>query len=50
MKIDWFVVVGVAVAILLLGGALWGIPNYNVYARELNGKAQLREADWSLRS
>ena len=47
MKIDWFVVVGVAVAILLLGGALWGIPNYNVYARELNGKAQLREAEWN---
>jgi len=31
----------------LFGGVLWGIPNYKVYARELNGKAQLREAEWN---
>lgn len=40
-------ITGIIVAVLLLGGILWGIPNYKVYARELNGKAQLREAEWN---
>lgn len=31
----------------LIGFFMWGIPNYKVYSRELNGKAQLREAEWS---
>ena len=26
---------------------MWGMPNYNVYARELSGKAELREAEWN---
>ena len=47
MKVDWVVIVGIISAVLLLGGILWGIPNYKVYARELNGKAQLREAEWN---
>ena len=47
MRIDWIAVAGVVAVILLLGGILWGIPNYKVYARELNGKAQLREAEWN---
>ena len=41
------VYVTVVVVILLILGLLWGIPNYNVYSRELNGKAQLREAEWN---
>ena len=28
---------------------LWGIPKYKVYSRELNGKAQLKEAEWNKR-
>lgn len=47
MRIDWTVIIGVVVIVLLLGGLLWGIPNYKVYARELNGKAQLKEAEWN---
>lgn len=47
MRVDWVAIVGIVVAMLLLGGILWGIPNYKVYARELNGKAQLREAEWN---
>ena len=47
MRIDWIAVTGIIIAVLLLGGILWGIPNYKVYARELNGKAQLREAEWN---
>ena len=37
------VVVGVA-SILL---ALWAWPKYNVYKMELNGRASLKEAEWS---
>ena len=40
-------VVGILVLALLLGSLLWGIPNYKVYSRELNGKAQLKEAEWN---
>ncbi len=44
-------VIGIVVAIvfvmLLIGFMLWGIPRYKVYSRELNGKAQLREAEWN---
>lgn len=41
----------VFVVIALLTGmvvvALWAFPNYNVYQKELSGKAQLREAEWN---
>jgi regulator of protease activity HflC (stomatin/prohibitin superfamily) len=35
--------------ILLLSLMLWGLPKYKVYSRELNGKAQLKEAEWNKR-
>jgi regulator of protease activity HflC (stomatin/prohibitin superfamily) len=41
------ITIAVIAIVLLIAGALWAIPNYNVYARELNGKAQLREAEWN---
>jgi regulator of protease activity HflC (stomatin/prohibitin superfamily) len=47
MRIDWLAIAGIVAVLLLFGGVLWGIPNYKVYARELNGKAQLREAEWN---
>ena len=47
MRVDWLAVSGILVALLLLVGVLWAIPNYKVYARELNGKAQLKEAEWN---
>ena len=31
----------------VIGFAMWGIPNYKVYSLELNGKAQLKEAEWN---
>jgi len=37
----------VVVVFGLIGLMLWGIPNYKVYSRELNGKAQLKEAEWN---
>ena len=47
MRINWSAVGGAIVIALLLGGVLWAVPNYKVYARELNGKAQLKEAEWN---
>ncbi len=35
------------ILVLLIGVLMWGMPNYNVYARELSGKAELREAEWN---
>ena len=47
MRVDWVTIAGIIAVVLLIGGALWGIPNYKVYSRELNGKAQLKEAEWN---
>jgi len=47
MRVDWLAVGSIVIVLVLLAGVLWGIPNYKVYARELNGKAQLREAEWN---
>jgi len=40
-------IVSVVLVILLFSLVLWGVPKYKVYSRELNGKAQLREAEWN---
>ncbi len=39
----FLVIAGVGAVIL----ALWAWPNYNVYKMELNGRAALKEAEWS---
>ncbi|MDA3780889.1 MAG: hypothetical protein PF487_11830 [Bacteroidales bacterium] len=31
----------------VIGFLMWAIPNYKVYSLELNGKAQLKEAQWN---
>jgi hypothetical protein len=31
----------------VIAGIMFGIPPYNVWAREMNGKAELAEAEWS---
>ncbi len=41
------VAIGIVLVIGLIAGLMWGLPNYKVYSRELNGKAQLREAEWN---
>ncbi len=43
---DALIFLGVVV-LLLVVGAMWGLPKYKVYAREMNGKAQLKEAEWN---
>ena len=47
MKDNSKIVTMVIFGILVIGFLMWLIPNYNVYSRELNGKAQLREAEWN---
>jgi len=32
---------------ILLAVGMWGCPQYNVWQKELAGKAQLREAEWN---
>jgi len=40
--------VSLAIIIMLVVGiAMWGMPKYKVYSKELSGKAQLREAEWN---
>ena len=41
------IIFAIIVILLLLGLVLWGLPKYKVYSRELNGKAQLKEAEWN---
>jgi regulator of protease activity HflC (stomatin/prohibitin superfamily) len=38
------VMAAVILGVLLLGGACWGYPQYNVYRRQKSGEAQLAEA------
>ena len=40
-SITTFFVIG----LIILG--MWGCPTYNVWQKELSGKAQLKEADWN---
>ncbi|MBT4577026.1 hypothetical protein HOM13_04390 [Candidatus Woesearchaeota archaeon] len=40
-------VLSTIVVVLVIAFVLWGIPNYAVYSKELNGKAQLKQAEWS---
>jgi len=46
-KSVWQIVALIIVGLLILSGVLWAIPKYNVYQREMNGKAQLKEAEWN---
>ena len=46
-KERYLTILSVFAIIVVLGFILWGIPQYKVYARELNGKAQLKEAEWN---
>jgi len=41
----WFFAISL-VCFTLLGGGLVGCPQYNVWQKELKGKASLKEAEW----
>ena len=42
-----WVIIGVIIAVAFIGLAMWGLPTYKVWQKELSGKAQLAEADWN---
>ena len=44
-KIQVGIFLGIILILVLV--LMWGIPKYKVYALELNGKAQLKEAEWN---
>jgi len=37
----------IIVIVLILGVILYGFPKYNVWRKELSGKADLKESEWS---
>lgn len=45
------IIIGIIGLAVLVGGFIfllgWGIPTYNVWGREMSGRAQLSEAEWS---
>jgi len=41
------ILVIISLVILVSGGTCYLMPKYNVYKRELDGKAMLKEAEWS---
>ena len=48
MKIGSIITVGV-LAVAVLGGALWGLPQYGVWQQELAGRAELVRAEQNRR-
>jgi len=46
-KSNVLVILVILAIVLLISLMMWGIPKYKVYSRELNGKAQLKEAEWN---
>ena len=42
-----YAIFGIIIVVLFIGVLAWGLPKYNVYSRELSGKAALKEAEWS---
>ena len=46
-KIIIIIILGILLTIGLIGGLMFAIPKYKVWSKELNGEAQLREAEYS---
>lgn len=40
-------VIAIVLIVAVVALMMWGIPKYRVYSMELNGKAQLKEAEWN---
>ena len=46
-RIMYTVIAIIVVAILFIAVVMWILPKYGVYAKELSGKAELKEAEWN---
>ena len=40
-------IAAIVLFVFIIGGLMWGLPQYKVYSREMSGKAELREAEWN---
>lgn len=42
-----WVILGCVAFLLIITLGMWGCPQYNVWSKELKGKAQLKQAEWN---
>lgn len=49
MKIVNFIVLSAIGLIVVIGGLMWGIPQYNVWQQEMVGKAEMAKAEQNRR-
>jgi len=42
-----WIIVSIVGLIIMIALGMWGCPKYNVWQKELSGKAQLKEAEWN---
>lgn len=47
MKETAIAILGILLVIVLVVGLFWVMPTYNVWRREMRGKAELAEAQWN---
>lgn len=43
----YLTVFSVLAVLIMIAALAWAIPQYNVWAKELDGKAELRKAEWN---
>ena len=42
-----WVIAGIFTLVIVITLGMWGCPTYNVWQKELKGKAQLKQAEWN---
>lgn len=47
MKETAIAILGILLVVILVVGLFWVMPTYNVWRREMRGKAELAEAQWN---
>lgn len=47
MKETVIAILGILLVVILVAGLFWVMPTYNVWRREMRGKAELAEAQWN---
>lgn len=47
LKMSLWTIAIILTIVILIGSLMWALPKYKVYSKELSGKAELKEAEWS---
>ena len=47
MDKGFIIIIAIVLVVGLIIGAMIGLPHYNVWQKEMSGKAQLAEAEWN---